>query len=550
MSGKSSIKPMGLRKKPTFNELIEYITHGQEVIKYPNRYFRQLRDSPWLSQIDGEDTNDIEAQQQNQAKIVQRDTIIREVAQQAGTGVAEARVHNHITNNHSHNTYVGNPQPPPSSSSGSQTEHPLKASTGTGTDYVEPPDQDMTPPPPLNTPTVHHSTSYGGGGVNSVITQAVTRGRAVGTASSSTTNPNLDSHNPDRRKGPQVFDMAVDDKQDEAMELQQEAVFDKNMTIKARIEQRSRNRGVVRANLESADVGPETAKRAATAASNNILSAHLDREYQIAQSRIQQHHQSLLSREQAINAKEAHTQSVRARIEAEYKSSQESLAQQKKAHAQASEAKDTEMRTREAEVESQKRTNNLQALNLEVAQKKARVRSVRARSTPLEKPPAPPPAEPPPLAPTEAPRRGRSSSAATVAYPEAKARSRTKEPKAQKHKLESEVATKALDTGIKRATSLVDKTTAKKLKIHEAVDAGIKGAGKIVIGNTIKRVRAKQSLKKGITKATSMVKAKATVAPQPDSTLTVVKKISKPKAIVLPVKKAKVIRVRPVGKAN
>ena len=91
MSGKSSIKPMGLRKKPTFNEIIDYITHGQEVIKYPNRYFRQLRDSPWLSQIDGEDANDIEAQQQNQAKIIQRDTIIREVAQQAGVGATFAR---------------------------------------------------------------------------------------------------------------------------------------------------------------------------------------------------------------------------------------------------------------------------------------------------------------------------------------------------------------------------------------------------------------------------------------------------------------------------
>ena len=220
------------------------------------------------------------------------------------------------------------------------------------------------------------------------------------------------------------------------------------------------------------------------------------------------------------------------------------MAQQKKAHAQASEAKDTEMRTREAEVESQKRTNNLQALNLEVAQKKARVRSVRARSTPLEKPPAPPPAEPSPEEPTEAPRRGRSSSAATVAYPEAKARSRTRIPTAKKSKFESEVATKAIDTGIKRATSLVDAGVAKKMKTQDALDTGIKSANKIVVGNTIKKVRAKKALNKGITKATSMVKAKATVAPQPDSTLTVVKKSANPKVIVLPVKKAKVPPVK------
>ena len=86
----SKIKPMGLNKKPTFNELIHYINFGQEVISYPNRYARQMRDSPWLSQIDGEDSSQIEAQQQKQAKIQQRDAIIVEVARDAGVGAAEA----------------------------------------------------------------------------------------------------------------------------------------------------------------------------------------------------------------------------------------------------------------------------------------------------------------------------------------------------------------------------------------------------------------------------------------------------------------------------
>jgi hypothetical protein len=49
----------GLRKKPTFEQIINYLEAGQEKIKYPNRYWSQLRNSPWLTQMDGEDQNDI-----------------------------------------------------------------------------------------------------------------------------------------------------------------------------------------------------------------------------------------------------------------------------------------------------------------------------------------------------------------------------------------------------------------------------------------------------------------------------------------------------------
>ena len=71
----------GLRKKPTFEQIINYLEAGQEKIKYPNRYWSQLRNSPWLTQMDGEDQNDIEAQQLKQTQIIQRETIIREAAQ-------------------------------------------------------------------------------------------------------------------------------------------------------------------------------------------------------------------------------------------------------------------------------------------------------------------------------------------------------------------------------------------------------------------------------------------------------------------------------------
>ena len=533
MSGKSNIKPMGLRKKPTFNEVIDYITSGQEVIKYPNRYFRQLRDSPWLTQIDGEDSINIEVQQLNQAKIVQRDTIIREVAKDTGTGAAEGRVHNHITHNHTNNTYVGGPSapppPPPSTSSGSQTDHPLKQSTGTGSDYAPPPDAFTPTPPPPQTATVHQSTSRTRG-VNSVINQTVLIGGAS-SSNSGQTNPILEKHNNNKRPGAQVFDMAVDDEvEDKAMDLQQQSAVNKEYQATAQREQRERSRGAVKANLAQVNVGHQTAKNAADAARNSVMSAHLDRAVQNAQARHQQQNESLQSREQAQSAAEAHTQAVRARVEAEHASAKESLEQKKKEHAQASAARDADIRTKEVELEREKKAHNLSALNLEVAHRHA-IRIHGAGPAPTAE------------APAEAPRRGRSSSAATVQYGEdatqTKARGRTRTP-APKIKLDSAViATKALDTGIKRATSVVNTSIAKKMKTQDALDTGIKGANKIIIGNTIKNVKAKQALKKGISKATSMVKAKASVEPQPDSATTVIKKRAKPKSIVLPVKKGR-----------
>ena len=37
---------IGLRKKDTYEELINYLHTDQEIIKYPNRYAKQLRESP------------------------------------------------------------------------------------------------------------------------------------------------------------------------------------------------------------------------------------------------------------------------------------------------------------------------------------------------------------------------------------------------------------------------------------------------------------------------------------------------------------------------
>ena len=74
---------IGLRKKPTFNELINYL-NDQPKIKYPDRSATLLRNSHYFSQFDG-NLFDLDEQQKNIAKAQLRETEIRNLAQTQGT---------------------------------------------------------------------------------------------------------------------------------------------------------------------------------------------------------------------------------------------------------------------------------------------------------------------------------------------------------------------------------------------------------------------------------------------------------------------------------
>ena len=58
----------GLRKRPTYNEVVDYIENDQPKIKYPNRTASFLRNSPYLSQLDGDSWIDLEEQESNITK--------------------------------------------------------------------------------------------------------------------------------------------------------------------------------------------------------------------------------------------------------------------------------------------------------------------------------------------------------------------------------------------------------------------------------------------------------------------------------------------------
>ena len=94
-----------------------------------------------MSTLDGEDQNDVETQQLNEAKVIQRDRVIREVVRDFGVGAQEARTIQHIinnTDNSTHNHYTstqGPPGPPgPSGQNGRDRDVNMTASTDTQTD--------------------------------------------------------------------------------------------------------------------------------------------------------------------------------------------------------------------------------------------------------------------------------------------------------------------------------------------------------------------------------------------------------------------------------
>ena len=57
------LKYPGLKKRPTYNELINYLGEHQEKIKYPNRDATFIRNSPYLSQFDGDSVLDLQEQE-------------------------------------------------------------------------------------------------------------------------------------------------------------------------------------------------------------------------------------------------------------------------------------------------------------------------------------------------------------------------------------------------------------------------------------------------------------------------------------------------------
>ena len=48
----------GLKRRQTYEDMIDYLHYGQEVVKYPDRRAKQLRESPYMTQLDTQDLDE------------------------------------------------------------------------------------------------------------------------------------------------------------------------------------------------------------------------------------------------------------------------------------------------------------------------------------------------------------------------------------------------------------------------------------------------------------------------------------------------------------
>ena len=86
-----SANTSGLRQRPTYNELIEEI-QLDEKIRLPNRQAKFIRESPYLSFLDGENYEEMMTQQENAQKHVQAEHVIIQQATSGSETASEIRI--------------------------------------------------------------------------------------------------------------------------------------------------------------------------------------------------------------------------------------------------------------------------------------------------------------------------------------------------------------------------------------------------------------------------------------------------------------------------
>ena len=82
----------GLRKRPTFEAIVDYIANKQETTPYPNRLAKQIRNHPYLTQLDDYGMMEMEAQQERTNEEQYKEQIIRHIVETTGSSAPEIRV--------------------------------------------------------------------------------------------------------------------------------------------------------------------------------------------------------------------------------------------------------------------------------------------------------------------------------------------------------------------------------------------------------------------------------------------------------------------------
>ena len=126
----------GLRKRESYDEIVDYLENKQERIKYPNRFAKQIRNSPQLSNLldnGGEGLVEMEEQQQRKMQHEQAEQAVRQaggtaqVSRAAATQTEKTKITNRVTQTNN----------PKIASRGTQAWRPNKASFGAQTDEAD-----------------------------------------------------------------------------------------------------------------------------------------------------------------------------------------------------------------------------------------------------------------------------------------------------------------------------------------------------------------------------------------------------------------------------
>ena len=83
------IKYNGLRKRETYDQLVDFIERDPVIIHYPDRRAFQFRESHYLTQLDGEGMRQMESLEINRFKEREKKHILQHMSTQTGHSVAE-----------------------------------------------------------------------------------------------------------------------------------------------------------------------------------------------------------------------------------------------------------------------------------------------------------------------------------------------------------------------------------------------------------------------------------------------------------------------------
>ena len=88
----------GLRQRPKYDEIVSYLTDYQQMLRYPNRFAKQMREHPYMTQLDGDGFMEMQDQQEainkqqlinQQVQHIVNNTYISEAQARATVGRAE-----------------------------------------------------------------------------------------------------------------------------------------------------------------------------------------------------------------------------------------------------------------------------------------------------------------------------------------------------------------------------------------------------------------------------------------------------------------------------